>query len=266
MAKLSKAQAKNHEAARRLLEKDVLTEDDKWYVLEHWQESATNLNNLAGAYFTPLGLARDLNIIAGNENRRVIDLCAGIGTLAFFATLGPWIHGQPELVCVEKNPDYAAVGRKLLPDATWIVGDVFDLPDDLGLFDCAIGNPPFGATSRHGGSGPRYSGRSFEYHVIDVARDLARYGVFIIPQDSAPFSYSGQQSYHRTPSEAYDQFHTDTGIELEASSIDTSICRSEWRGVTPATEVVTVDFDAAREPEPATPLRDLAIAGQEVSA
>ncbi len=41
MSKLTKAQAKAHQEACDLLQKDVLTLDEKWFVLENWQESAT---------------------------------------------------------------------------------------------------------------------------------------------------------------------------------------------------------------------------------
>ncbi|MEU6719794.1 hypothetical protein ABZ897_50780 [Nonomuraea sp. NPDC046802] len=47
-------------------------------------------------------------------------------------------------MCVEKNPHYVAVGQRLLPEATWICGDVFDvLSMGLGRFDTALANPPF---------------------------------------------------------------------------------------------------------------------------
>lgn len=33
---------------------------------------------------------------------------------------------MPELVCVELNPRYVEVGHKVLPEAEWICGDIFD--------------------------------------------------------------------------------------------------------------------------------------------
>jgi 2-polyprenyl-3-methyl-5-hydroxy-6-metoxy-1,4-benzoquinol methylase len=42
------------------------------------------------------------------------------------------------MVCIEKNPDYVAVGRKVVPEATWICADVFDLPADLGRYDRVV--------------------------------------------------------------------------------------------------------------------------------
>lgn len=255
MAKLSKAQAKAHQQACDLLAKDILTEDDKWFVLENWQESARHINTIAGAFFTPVGLARGFSIEVGGG--RIIDLCAGIGALSFMCTQR---HDKPtQITCIELNPDYAAVGRKIVPEATWIVGSVFDLPS-LGHFDFAIGNPPFGATPRDA-KAPRYSGGEFELHVIDVASGLADYGVFIVPQNTAPFRYSGcpkggwpatirnglGNGYLDCPSDTHAKLLAQTGIVLEANcGIDTDEYRNDWHGVSVKTEIVTADFVEAR--------------------
>jgi len=77
MAKLSKQQIKTHSQATEMLQQATLTEDEKYYVLDNWQESATHINSAAGAYFTPEGLASDFAIEVGG--RRIIDLCAGSG-------------------------------------------------------------------------------------------------------------------------------------------------------------------------------------------
>lgn len=247
MAKLTKPQAKMHAEACERLSKDVLTEDDKWFVLEHWQESARHINTIAGAFFTPPGLANDFAIEVGGgfEGKfRIIDLCAGIGCLSFMChNRGRWDGNYPEIVCVELNPDYVEVGKKILPEATWICGSVFDL-SDLGRFNCAISNPPFGATPRKSCKGPRYTGDKFEYHVIDIASMIADYGVFIVPQMSAPFRYSGQRNYREDKQDAYLRFHEQTGIQLGPScGIDCDYHREGWHGVSVAVEVVTADFE-----------------------
>lgn len=259
MARLSKNEARRHQEAEALLRKDVLTEDDRWEVFEAWQESAHHVNNLAGAFFTPMGLARDFSIEV--PAGRIIDLCAGIGALSF-AVRNRCCYGERvEITCVESNPAYVAVGRKLLPEAMWVEASVFDLPD-LGRFDCAIANPPFGATPRTAGRAPRYSGKDFEYHVIDIASDLADYGVFIVPQMSAPFSYSGRPCFERTLNDRYAAFTKATGIELGPNcGIDTAAYAGDWHGVTPTVEIVTADFAAARvsrEPEQGDLLRAVA--------
>lgn len=252
MAKLSKAQAKLHLQACKLLEKDVLTEDDKWFVLENWQESASHVNTIAGAFFTPPGLANDFSVeIGGGAGRRIIDLCAGIGGLSFMChQRGKYAGTPPEIVCVELNPDYIAVGKKILPEATWICANVFDLPE-LGRFDFAISNPPFGATPRNGGKSRTYTGDKFEYHVIDVASKLAWFGAFIIPQMSAGFTLSGRHAFERNESTAYRRFKEQTGLSLEPGcGIDCDYYKDDWHGVSVSVEVVTCEF-AVSQPVPA---------------
>jgi len=109
------------------------------------------------------------------------------------------------------------VGKRGLPEATWIAVNVLELLASLGKFDCAIANPPFGRINS-AGAAPRYTGAEFEYSVIDVASDIARCGVFLIPQGSAPFSYSGQRSFQQIEPSKYVRFRELTGIELESTA------------------------------------------------
>lgn len=243
--KLTKAQAKAHAEAEALIDADrPLTEDEKVFVLDHWQAAGTTTHVLDGAFFTPRGLARDFSLEIHGD--RVIDLCAGIGALSHGCRdlLRKWT-GQPEreFVCVEKNPAYVRVGKRILPEATWITGDVLDIPAmGLGRFDTAISNPPFGATKRTG-NGPKYRGRRFEYHVIDVASTLADHGVFIIPQTSASFRYSGQPRFATETDAECARFTKQTGIRMEPNcGIDTSYHKDDWQGVSPAVEIVVCDF------------------------
>ncbi|MFJ8301565.1 methyltransferase [Streptomyces sp. NPDC094447] len=246
MARLSKEAAKAHERAAKLVALDRdLTDTEKDFVLENWQEAAAAAHNLDGAFFTPEALARDLSIEVHGD--RIIDLCAGIGRLAYTCRdyWGRRWNNQPprEIVCVEKNPDYVTVGRKILPEATWICADILTVPTlNLGRFDTAISNPPFGAIRRTGDA-PGYRGRRFEYHVITIAATLADYGAFIIPQPSAPFRYSGEPYYREVRDRDCARFEAETGIRLgPGAGFDTAIYRDEWRGVSPRVEVVVCDF------------------------
>ncbi|MEP3246703.1 MAG: methyltransferase [Sneathiella sp.] len=258
---LTKAQSRKHAEAIKLLEKEELTFDEKCFVFEHFHEGGDSNNKVASAHFTPYDLANDLKLDI--HGHKILDICAGIGILSF-AYLNGYDHQyQPKLVCVEINPRYVEVGKKLLPEAEWICGDIFDPEIQKKLkgrgFDTAISNPPFGKNAMGDKKAPRYKGNLFEYAVIDIASDLAEYGAFIIPQGSSPFLYSGVQWYQdcRRPTSRdpqpgqgqanmrkYQPFFDATGIDLSVGAgVDTSIYIEEWRGVAPKTEIVTAEFE-----------------------
>lgn len=243
MAKLTKEEAKSHVLAEELAQKESLTYAEKLFVLENWQESAHNVNTLSGAFFTPFGLAIEFALEANfYQDCRIIDLCAGIGTLSL-AILDKhrFRENEIEIVCVEKNPEYVALGKKIIPEATWIEADIFDLPD-LGRFDMAISNPPFGKL-KVDGKPTRYKGSEFDYKVIDIASQLADCGAFILPQGSCPFRYSGTGGYTRSDPQKYKKFHKETGIHLDiGAGVDTSVFRDQWHGTSPSVEIVTCEF------------------------
>jgi predicted RNA methylase len=181
-------------------------------------------------------LARDFSLECHKEN--VIDLCAGIGMLSF--CVNDFGNGEG-FTCIEINPEYVEIGKKILPKANWIQADVLsDEMVSLSGFELAISNPPFGNISGVG---------NFEYAVIETAAKIAKYGVFILPQRSTPFKFSGNQGFERQKSPKYERFVKKTGIEFEFNcGIDTSICLNEWKGVSPLCEIVLVDFPAKINP------------------
>lgn len=249
--KLSKPQIKAHETACKLLEKDKLTFDDKLYVLENWQEGANNVNSVAGAFFTPIGLARDF-MLTVYRGRRVIDLCAGIGALGLFLTEQCKYAGENyNLTCIELNYNYIEVGKKILPEATWIHGSVLDseLIHSLGYFDQSISNPPFGniKTGDNYGKYLKYKGSQFEYKVIEIASQISDYGSFILPQMSTPYKYSGNNGFYEEKHDNLPQkvksFIEQTKLKFDFNyGIDTSMYLNDWKGVTPMCEIVTFDF------------------------
>lgn len=260
MAKLTKAQRKAHAEAEALLTKDRLSEDERDFVFQNWHEGANHINGAAGAFFTPWDLAADFALDGAGE--RVIDLCAGIGILGYFiAHRRAWSARDPDITCVEINPRYCAVGRKLLPEARWINADVFDWRswwrDELDgvTFDIAIANPPFGRVAR-AGSSPRYRGAEFEYHVIDIASEMADRGAFILPQQSAPFRYSGAPFYERRAHGRAVDFEKLTGLHLDiGAGIDTSIHEDGWKDTSIVCEIVCTEFAEVRERRmPAAPI------------
>lgn len=253
MAKLTKAQVIAHQKACDLLASDKrLNEDEIIFILENWHEGASHSNTKASAHFTPFDLARHAALEVGGN--KILDLCAGIGTLSVaIQMLHPGNTG--ELTLVEINPDYAAIAKRLLPNAEVIVGSMYDreLMSDLSRrgFDTCISNPPFGSFSRSASDqAPRHRGSEAHYDCIDIASDLADAGVFILPQMAVPFRYSGRQGYEAVPkgqNTRYDKFVEQTDIELGANiGIDTTVLPG-FRDVNIITEISNVDFIEARE-------------------
>jgi hypothetical protein len=219
MAKLTKQQRRYHEEALQRLAKGVLTDDDKEFVFKHYHEGANHNNGDSGAFFSSLELAysaaHDCCGDGYKTDRRVVDLCAGIGVLAY-ALVNRYQGIQ--VVCVEANPDYVAVGKKLVPEAEWVCADVMDKDHmlSLGAFDYAISNPPFGkVASMKGKDGFYYTGAEAEYKVMDIASVMANSFCFIVPQTSANFRYSGVQYHEWVESSKYKTLTKETDIELD---------------------------------------------------
>jgi hypothetical protein len=246
--KLTKAEIKAHQEAVKILTKDRLSWDDKMFVLENWHEGAEHINSYAGAFFTPPMLARDLMIEVNRCSRSIVDLCAGIGVLALFAGQ----NTDARITCVEINPAYVEIGKKIVPEAEWICASIFDFSPD-GHFDCAISNPPFGAIKSGKADNDGLGG--FEFSTIFKASKIAREGAFILPQTSTPFKYSGNTHYEDLRgtdrlSRKVASFCEKTGIEYDFNcGIDTSIYLNQWRGVSPVCEICTFEFTDKDEEE-----------------
>lgn len=151
---------------------------------------------------------------------------------------------------MEINPDYIAVGKRVVPEAIWIQADVFS-PQAAALiagghpFDFAISNPPFGRVGRNRNlSHPvPVHGSPIELNVLAVAAKLARCGAFILPQDSCPFKFSGQDFHEYRGSETFNRFRRRCSIDLSCSSIDCDYHRADWRDVSPTVEIALYDLD-----------------------
>lgn len=251
MSKLTKLQAKNHAQAITLSQQDTLTYEEKMFVIEHFHEGANHPNGLAGAFFTPNSLAWDFSFFSGADNLaepRVIDLCAGIGILAFNIFQR---NPNAKITCVEFNADYIAIGKKILPEANWVQADIRDVETimQLGAFDIAVSNPPFGNTRTLKGFEIKapysYHGQHAEYKVIDLASRIARFGSFILPQESAGFKYSNMQQYSQNKNKRYTDFVAQTGIQLDPGmGIDTKAPGyGDFKDVSIVVEFVDANFD-----------------------
>lgn len=252
MAKLTKKQVRDHEQACEILAGDkVLMDDEVFFVIDNWHEGAEHSNAKASAHFTPYDLAAHAALEV--QPRKILDLCAGIGTLSVAVHHHFRASREIELTLVEINPDYAAIAQKLLPGAEVIVGSMYDtgLTKELASrnFDTCLSNPPFGSFSKNGGKAPRYIGSDAHYDAIDIASDLAKTGVFILPQTAVPFRLSGCSGFERMPKGhnlKYDRFAEQTFVNLEPNiGIDTSVLPG-FRDVNIITEIATADFEMTR--------------------
>jgi type I restriction-modification system DNA methylase subunit len=251
MAKLSKQEMKLHYQAEEILKKEVLTYDEKLFVLDNWQESANNINGEAGAFFTPFGLARDMMLeVAGDK---LIDLCAGIGALSFAAY---HINNITDITCIELNHSYYKVGKKILPEANWINDSIFnkELINSLPNFDICISNPPFGKIKTGIEDLKKYlsyKGSEFELMTIEIASKVADKCTFIMPQMSTPFRYSGEGLYRdlrddkeSTLPQKVEKFIKETGFIYDFNcGIDTNVYIDNWKGVKPLCEIISIDFN-----------------------
>ena len=268
MAKLTKQQAKMHRQACELLEQDTLKLSEKEFVLEHWNEAAENDVGAAGAFFTPLNLAGDFFMDAPVSGR-VVDLCAGIGHLSFanyhYRDGRRADNSKPDITCIELNPRYVEIGRKILPEATWICADALDpeLWAKLGVFDGAYSNPPFSSPNTYTNRS-KTAGGKMEFAIIEQAVKVSRFEAgFIIPQNSSPFRYSGARNFaEKTHGPGVDHFNK-TGIMLRpGAGVDADFYLQEWKNTAPRVELVFWDTytdgellkpDFRCAPEPAKP-------------
>ena len=188
------------------------------------------MNGAIGAHFTPSGLARDFAIDAGG-GRRVIDLCAGIGRPGLLGPRWPCRGdglrgGEPGLCrsrtrrsCRRRNGSAATCSRCLILDGS---------------------TSPY--QTRHSGAVPRawpgrarrYTGASFEYHVMDMAADMAGRGTLSSFPEQRTLRLSGAPHYTVTRSDAISELYEQTGdVNGRRLRVDTSFYRNDWHDAAP---------------------------------
>ena len=125
--KLSKQEIKLQKEVKALIDSDKkLHEDDLEYIYENFNPGFISDVTTHSAYFTPLDMAYDFALFAGRHGV-CVDMCAGIGILTYAAKIrDSWEKNITHQICIERNPDYLAIGKRLLPEADWILGDMFD--------------------------------------------------------------------------------------------------------------------------------------------
>ncbi len=261
MSKLSKIATKNHEQAQQLVDGTAclfyheetdsydwvkyhkqdkpLTIDEKIYVLKNWNPQASHNVGKTGTFFTPYDLARDLAIeVIGIGT--IVDVCAGIGALSFAEEIMG--GGGAKHICIENNPTFIEVGKRILPDAKWILGDAFDAKTwgQIGSAYEVISNPPFLKIKPTNFTRLNYTGGKSIYALAEIALQYVKFATFIVDQQSCPFRFSGCMNYQEVSNKEYEKFKDQTGIIFEATSIDTSVYLKEWSGVSTQVEIVHV--------------------------
>ena len=237
MARVTKKESAKHNKVMELVHSDKqLTQDEKEFIFNNYRGDGIGAT---GAFFTPEFLAWDFILDAGCSGD-CIELCAGIGRLSYYQ----YLRNKPtHITCVELNPEYVLIGKRVLPEAEWITADALQYTPDR-FYRVAYGNPPFGKINTSESYTGVYTGTEFEYKVIDHASKFASMGVWIVPQGSAGFVYSGAQYYDRRETPKYVKFHNQTGYTLQPGvGIDTSIYKDQWNGTKVICESVTVDYD-----------------------
>jgi hypothetical protein len=241
--KVSKLKRKKHDEVMDLLKLDRdLNQHEVYQFHEHFQESLLSDIGATGTFFTPMNLCRDFSLET-QKDVKTIDLCSGIGALTHHDYF--YSDDREAFTCVERNYRFVEIGKKLYPKANWICGDVLEVK---GRYKQSISNPPFGKIIARTDWEGDYTGSDFEYRVIEKASQISDYGVFIIPQNSTPFRYSGQQIYQEKIEKKYQKFLDETGIEFDFNcGIDTA--GAEWKNTNIITEIVCADFPAEEIPE-----------------
>ena len=260
MAKISKRLLNEHNKAVALLEKEHLDWDDKEFIFNNYHEGAGKMNNLISAHFTPKQIARSM----AHNSRMLnwVDLGAGIGRLSYTMIRENEYHFKDGFIgiCVENCTEYYEVGKKLVPECIWINGSIFDqavideikmIMEGMKLKFSIISNPPYGIQVKGSSDLMHYTGSKFEYKAIEIGAILGAYdGVFLIPQQSAPFRMSGfngpvNDDKYLTPD--YLKFVEQTNLEISPNiGFSTEILDPDelgWKDVSIATEIAIVEYD-----------------------
>lgn len=218
------------------------------FCYEYWSPLAESNVGKTGAFFTPQDLAYELQLWSA-ESGHVLDLGAGIGMLSWQVLAGSGYPQDLHLTCLEINPAYVEVGRKLLPEATWICGDVFNLDTLLAIYrpagyTCVISNPPFGklpttqAAKWFSFKGPGH------LMAMEVAIRMGQKAVMIAPEVDLPWREQGVpfHTVKDNPSTSWRKWHKlFPDVEVNSCSIDTSAY--EWQGASPKVELFQLEVD-----------------------
>ncbi len=161
-------------------------------------------------------------------------MCAGFGVLSFAARVrDTYSNHIAHQICIERNPDFARVGKLLLPEADWIIGDIFDkaiwdgIIAKYGKIDCLVSNPPFGKVTKTDAdrSWLKYKGADIDMAAIEIALAQTPDVSMLLPKNSCTFRYSGRPYYEECESKKITKLKKETGLSFIMTNpgIDTSV-------------------------------------------
>lgn len=272
--KLSKPRLRKHAEACELVEQfhrtgKPLKQEDREFILDHWEPRAEHAISWIDAFFTPRPLAGAMMIETVNNFSResaCLDLCAGIGSLAYTHWKGSqWDEHAVHYTCLERNPNFVHVGQAVLPEAEWITGDVMDHQELLGdrRFDEFLSNPPFGKSGK------------LALEIIEIGAGRCTHGTVIVPHSCLDWTYSGngRRGFESREDPKIDEWKRRTGIYLapncgidtteieEADFKDTKIIveianLEDWHDYygEPDDDLPVSEPEPQPEPQPTTPL------------
>lgn len=269
MGKISKEQSKRHDEALALLSLSrTLSDDERELVFRQFNPLAEYNVGKNAVYFTPFDLAWEFAVYArGWDNCTYVDLGAGIGMLTW--ALMCHEGRRKGFTCVEFNKEFVDVGKKLVPEAEWVWGDMFDydLWGQLGMFDIGISNPPYGNVfGRDEAAGWLHKGPG-HMQAIEVILKVCKGGEVIIPEIDCQHDIRNNFE-ERLIGEEYEQAVANgnkharkagmnltrlvklyPGLYLPPEATDLEVYRDQWLGAAPNVAIVDVSVDGM-DPRP----------------
>jgi 23S rRNA U2552 (ribose-2'-O)-methylase RlmE/FtsJ len=239
MPKLTKKDTKIWTEIQDLLNSTALTDDQIQFVFANYRPDMSVNSSKVSACFTPQSIAQEFSVACDyDEDSVVVDLAAGIGSLSY----GMVNYGKKSkrVVAVEFVKEFYDIGRKLLPEVEWILGDFYDADTFKkvqkavgGRADWVISNPPFGI--RKNSQWLKYRGPS-EMEAVEIAMLLAPDGMFIMPSNRVPYQWGGPHGHPYRKLDA-GQMHRDLRnfvalrpeIQFTCPSIDLWIYNEDWK-------------------------------------
>lgn len=142
MARITKKESALHIQVMDLIHSDKqLSQYDKEFIFNNYKGDGIGAT---GDFFTPAMLAWDFILDAGCTGQ-CIELCAGIGRLSFYQ----YLRNTPtHITSVELNPEDVMIGKRVLPEAEWIIGDALQYSPDR-FYDVAYGTIHLSVRSTH---------------------------------------------------------------------------------------------------------------------